>query len=1083
MSAIEWFARNRVAANLIMIVALAGGAIAIFGLPVGGSGSKAQASAITQEVFPEFSLDLITVSVLYLGAAPAEVEEGVCIRIEEAVQGLDGIKQVNSSSSEGIGVVTIELRLDADARKVLDEVKARVDAIDTFPEETEKPVITELTNRTEVIDVAVYGDADEKSLRTLAEQVRDEISNLPGITLVELSNARPYEISIEVSENDLRRYGLSFDYVADAVRRSSLDLPGGAVETAGGEILLRTKGQAYSGREFEDLVLLTRPDGTQLLLGDVARVIDGFEDTDQASYFNGLPAMLIQVFRTGDQSALGIADSVNEYVIEAQSRMPEGVRLMPWKNMADILRARRDLLVKNGIMGLLLVFTCLSLFLRFRLAFWVGVGLAISFMGTFLLMPALDVSINLISLFAFILVLGIVVDDAIIVGENVYTHQHRSRLGLDGAINGAREVGTPVIFAVLTTVAAFSPLLFIEGTMGKVMRVIPLIVIPCLLWSLVESLWVLPAHLSHYKAKDAPDNLWRRFQAHFSNGLRSFIEKVYSPTLELALRWRYLTLAIGVGTLILTLGLVLGGFVRFFFFPAVEADYISAALEMPPGTPAEVTAEAVDRLERGAEAASLEIKERTGEDVFEYTVSAVGSHPFRAAQRQNIGEVGGGQKTSNLGELTIELLPAEERSLGSQEIADIWRDKVGAIPDAVELDYTASIFSTGADIDVQLTGPDLEQLSRAAEELKRRLAEYPGVHEITDSFRTGKQEIKLAIKPEAELLGLKLADLARQVRQAFYGEEAQRIQRGRDDVRIMVRYPEEERRSLSDLENMRIRMPDGAEVPFSEVAALQAGRGYSSITRVDRRRAVNVTADVDPAKGTPGDIIADLDNRVLPEVLFNYPGISYTFEGTQAEQRDTMGGLLRGFALALLIIFALLAVPLRSYIQPVLIMSAIPFGIIGAVWGHAMMGINLTIMSMFGVVALAGVVVNDSLVMVDFINRHSKTTDDFAKAIRQAGVARFRPILLTSLTTFAGLSPLMLEKSMQAKFLIPMAVSLGFGVIFATPITLILVPSGYMALQDIRRLIPWLREEQGEDLASPKAELGVNMPLPEVSDD
>jgi multidrug efflux pump subunit AcrB len=534
--------------------------------------------------------------------------------------------------------------------------------------------------------------------------------------------------------------------------------------------------------------------------------------------------------------------------------------------------------------------------------------------------------------------------------------------------------------------------------------------------------------------------------------------------------------------LFITLGLVFGGFVKFFFFPAVEADYISAALELPPGTPAETTAQAVELLEQGAERARQEVEERTGENVYKYTMSAVGSHPFRAAQRQNIGEVGGGSRTSNLGELTIELLPAENRTLGSEEIADIWREQVGAIPDAVALDYTASIFSTGADIDVQLTGPDLEQLSRAAAELKQRLAEYPGAYEISDSFREGKQEIKLAIKPEAELLGLKLADLARQVRQAFYGEEAQRIQRGRNDVRIMVRYPEEERRSLADLENMRIRMPDGAAVPFSEVAYVEPSRGYSSITRVDRRRAVNVTADVDPTRGTPGDIIADLDSRVLPEVLYNYPGVSYTFEGTQAQQRDTMGGLVRGFALALLFIFALLAIPLRSYLQAVLIMLAIPFGIIGAVWGHVLMGMNLTIMSMFGVVALAGVVVNDSLVMVDFINRHAKENKDLASAVRMAGVARFRPILLTSLTTFAGLSPLMLERSMQAKFLIPMAVSLAFGVIFATPITLILVPSGYMVLEDLKGLLAG-RPRKGGGIASPSEGVGANMPPSEGSDD
>jgi multidrug efflux pump subunit AcrB len=1060
MNPISWFAKNRVAANLIMIVALIGGAAAIFGLPLEKITGKEQASVIKQEVFPEFSLDLITVTVLYLGAAPTEVEEGVCVRIEEAVQGLDGIKEITSNAAEGVGAVTIKLTLDADSRKVLDEVKARVDAIDTFPEETEKPVITELTNRREVINVALYGEADEHTLRALAEQVRDEITTLPGITLAEVASAKPFEVSIEVSEDTLRRYGLSFDLVADAVRRSSLDLPGGSVKTEGGEILLRTKGQAYSGREFEELILLTRPDGTQLRLGDVATIVDGFEDTDQSSRFNGLPAMLIQVFRIGDQSALGIADAVADYIVEAQSRMPEGIRLTTWNNMANILRSRRDLLIKNGIMGLALVFTCLALFLRFRLAFWVGVGLAISFMGTFLLMPALGVSINLISLFAFILVLGIVVDDAIVVGENIATHQHRSGRGLEGAIEGAREVGTPVVFAVLTTVAAFAPLLFIEGSMGKVMGVIPMIVIPCLLWSLVESMWVLPAHLSHYKAKEKPDSLWRRFQAHFSNGMRRFSNNVYSPTLEIALRWRYLTIALGIGTLLITLGLVSGGFVKFFFFPAVEADFISAALEMPPGTPAEVTSEAVALLERGAEEARQEIEKTEGEDIFKYSLAAVGDHPFKAAQHQNIGSSSSRNRTSNLGELTIELLPAEERSLGSEEVADIWRAKVGRIPDAIKLDYTASIFSTGEDINIQLTGHDLDQLQAAANEIKERLAEYPGAFDISDSFREGKQEIKLAIKPEAELLGLKLADLARQVRQAFYGEEAQRIQRGRDDVRIMVRYPEEERRSLADLENMRIRMPDGAEVPFSEVALVDAGRGYSAITRVDRRRSVNVTADVDPAQATPGEIIGDLQARVLPEVLLDYPGINYTFEGQQAEQRDTMGGLIRGFALALLIIFALLAIPLRSYIQALLIMAAIPFGIIGAIWGHAMMGMNLTIMSLFGVVALAGVVVNDSLVMVDFINRQVKKTGDLAQAIRQAGVARFRPILLTSLTTFAGLSPLMLEKSMQAKFLIPMAVSLAFGVIFATPITLILVPSGYMVLEDIKKRASRGRGEQ-----------------------
>jgi len=1058
MNPIAWFAKHNVAANLLMVMIIAGGAIAIVGLPFGPE--ELRGGAIRQEVFPEFNLDFITITVVYRGAAPSEVEEGVCVRIEEAIQGLDGVKEVASVASENLGVVTVELLQDAVSSEVLDDVKSRVDAIDTFPLETEKPVITELRDRREVIDVAVSGDTDEKTLRALAEQIRDDLAGLPEITVVQIANARPYEISIEVSEDALRRYQLTFDEVARAVRRSSLDLPGGSVKTNAGEILLRTKGQAYIGREFEELVLLTRRDGTLLRLGDVATVVDGFEDTDQSTRFDGQPSQLIQVFRIGDQDALGIAASVMQYVRETQLRMPDGIKLTTWNDSARVLKSRRDLLARNAATGLVLVFISLALFLRFRLSFWVAVGLFISFMGTFWMMPVLDVSINVISVLAFILVLVIGVDDAIVVGENIYTQQHRTGQGLKGAIEGAREVSTPVIFAVLTTVAAFLPLLSVAGAMGKVMRVIPLIVIPCLLWSLVESLLILPRHLSHYKEEresrtegKGPAGPWRRFQSRFSNGLRTFIERFYSPMLERALEWRYLTVAIGIATMLLTVGVVRGGFVKFYFFPNVEADFVSAALTMPSGTPSHVTTDAIRHLERSAEQVRREVMESAGEDPFVHMLSATGEHPFRNAQRGNAGAGGGSAVSADLGEVTIELLPAEGRSTGSEWVAQRWREVAGAIPDAVELEYTASLFSSGEDINVQLTGPDVEELTRVADQLKTKLRGYEGVYEISDSFRAGKEEIKLDIKPAAELLGLTLNDLARQVRQAFYGEEAQRIQRGRDDVRVMVRYPEDRRRSISDLENMRIRTPDGAEVPFSEVASVEVGRGFASIRRVERQRAVSVTAVVQPGQGaTPDEILAKLDATVMPELLADHPRVRYSFEGQKAEQRDTIGGLIKGFALALLMIFVLLAIPLRSYAQPLLIMAAIPFGFVGAVWGHVITGFDLTILSMFGLVALTGVVVNDSLVMVDFINRRRRTNDELLQAVRMAGVARFRPILLTSLTTFAGLSPLMLERSMQARFLIPMAITLAFGVVFATFITLMLVPSGYMILEDLRQV-------------------------------
>jgi multidrug efflux pump subunit AcrB len=683
--------------------------------------------------------------------------------------------------------------------------------------------------------------------------------------------------------------------------------------------------------------------------------------------------------------------------------------------------------------------------------------MALSFLGTIMVMPLLGVSINLITLFAFILVLGIVVDDAIIAGENIYTHQRKSGRGARAAIEGAREISTPVVFAVLTSVAAFMPLLNVAGATGKVMRTIPLIVIPCLLFSLVESLWILPAHLAHYREGDpklsdrGPVGLWRRFQSRFAGGLRQFIAKVYTPILDLSLRWRYLTLAVGVGTFLLTLGVVRGGHVQFIFFPDVESDYISAAVTLTPGTPAQVTSDAVRQLEEGAETLRAELEDEHGVDHYAYMVASIGEHPFSRAQQQNAGGAVGRNISSNLGEVTIELLPAEMRSVSSSEIAERWRKLVGTIPDAIELRFTASLFSPGDDINLQLTGDDIDTLRSAAERLKEALADYGGVYEISDSFRPGKEELKLDITPQAEVLGLSLADLARQVRQAFYGEEAQRIQRGRDDVRVMVRYPEAERRTLGGLEGMRIRTADGGEVPFSEVAVVERGRGYASIRRVDRRRAINVTADVDPAEGTPSVILADLQASVLPEILAEYPGVTYTLEGQQAEQRDTMGGLFRGFAIALVLIFGLLAIPLRSYTQPMLIMAAIPFGVVGAIWGHIILGLELTILSMFGLVALTGVVVNDSLVMVDFINRRRRYAPLF-DAVRESGAARFRPILLTSLTTFLGLAPLMMERSMQARFLIPMAVSLAFGVMFATFITLILIPSGYMAMYDLGRL-------------------------------
>ena len=1032
--AIEWFARNGVAANLMMVFIMMSGIIAV--------------TTVREELMPEIELDRISIQVPYLGAAPEEVEEAVTIRIEEAIQGLDGIKQIQSTAAEGMGTVTVELELGADARKVVDEVKSSVDAITTFPVEAEKPIIRELTSRIQVADIAIFGDVDLFTLKATAERVRDELTAIPGITQVDIVSAPPYEISIEVSEVALRRHGLTFDQIADAVRRSSLDMPGGSVRTEGGEILLRTLGQAYRGEEYENLVVWTRADGSRLRVGDVATVVDGFAETDQFARFDRTPTMMVSVFRTGDQSALELAALVHAYIDEAQTRLPDGLSLTIWQDSAQMLSNRLSLMLRTGATGFVLVFVALTLFLDLRLALWVSLGIPISFLGAIALMPSLDVSINIMSLFAFVTVLGIVVDDAIIVGENIFRHQEEHGEGLRGSIEGAQEIAKPVIFAVLTTVAAFTPLLFVPGMMGKIFRVIPLIVIPCLLFSLIESLGILPAHLSHLKKRGTP-GVWGRFQGLFANGLKLFIRRVYQPTLEFGLRWRYLTAAVGIATLILTGGMVLGGWTSFHFFPSMEVDVMAASVTLPQGTPVSVTSAAVEKLEVGAARLRARLQEETGQDYFRHVAASVGDQPM-ASRGGPMGPMLS-LAAAHVGEVTVELAPSEERVYTSEQLGLMWRELTGPIPEAVDVDFAMSMMTPGDDIDVQLAGPNTDDLRAAADDVKRRLAEYAGVFEISDSFRAGKEEIQLSIRPAAQTLGLTLQDLGRQVRQAFYGEEAQRIQRGRDDVRVMVRYPRDDRRSLGDLENMRVRTPNGGEVPFSQVAVVEPGRGFASIRRVDRNRAVNVTASVDAAVTSSGQVVSDLEARILPEVLASYPGVFYSFEGAQAEQVDAVAGLQLGFILALLMIFALLAVPLRSYVQPLIIMSAIPFGLVGAVWGHFIMGLDVTMMSMFGLVALSGVVVNDSLIMVDFINRKRRLHLDIATAVREAGVNRFRPILLTSLTTFVGLVPLMLSKSFNAAFMVPMAVSLAFGVLFATFITLMLVPTAYLILDDFQR--------------------------------
>ena len=1055
--AIAWFAQNPVAANLLMVLLVAGG---IASLP-----------RINQKSFPDIDVEVIQIGVAFLGATPEEVEESVCVRIEEEIQGIAGIERITSSAAEGNCGVSAELISGTPVDRALSEIKNAVDSITTFPEDTEKPIVSHFEIRRNALQIALSGPVGEKSLKVLGELVRDDISTLPDVTQVELAAARRYEISIEVPEESLRRHGIAFDDVVRAVEQGSLDRPGGSIKSESGEVLLRTKGQAYTGEAFEKLVVMTRPDGTRLLIGDVATVVDGFQEDDLYARFDGSPAVLIKVYRVGDQKVLDLVARVKQHLAGAVERLPAGLDLTVWRDGSKSLRDRLDILIRNGRSGFILVFALLALFLRLRLAFWVSIGVPIAFVGSLLLFPPLGVSIDVISLFAFILVLGLLVDDAIVVGENVHRHQERGEDALGSAIRGAQEVAVPVIFGVLTTVAAFMPLIVAPGPMGQVFSAIGTVVVCCLLLSLIESQLVLPAHLGHMKlerdrergglvpAGNGVNHRWKRLQRGFATSLDRVAQDFYRTRLQQVLEWRYAALAVGVVLLLWTVAILGTGLMKFSFFPQIEGDYVSARLTMPLGTPAEVTAAAVGPIEAAAWKLKAELEAEygaaAGGPIVKHVLASVGEQPSLRALPTLARLV---QGAAHLGEVSLELVGGNDRPISAKEVANRWRELAPPIPGVEQLVFASALFSVGDPIDVQIASADVEQLQVAAERIKQKLREFPGVFDVADSFREGKQEIKLALLPSAEPLGLTLDALSGQVRQAFYGEEAQRIQRGRDDVRVMVRYPRRQRRSLEDLENLRIRTPDGGEVPFYSVARAERGRGYATIRRADRRRVINVTANVDENRANANEILAALEREFLPQLVADFPSLTYDLEGEQREQRKSTRALMRNGALALVLIYALLAVPLRSYGQPLIIMAVIPFGLVGAIAGHLLMRPitpavrDFSMMSVFGVVALSGVVVNASLVLVHYVNQQRAEGKPLAQAVCDAGVARFRPIVLTSLTTFAGLTPLLLERSVTAQFLIPMATSLGFGVLFAASISLFLVPASYIMLDDLKGL-------------------------------
>ncbi len=1038
---IAWFADNHVAANLLMLFLLVAGVVTGLGIKL--------------EIFPETELDKISISVAYTGASPAEVEEGVIRQVEENVAGIEGIKRIDSVAREGMGRVTIEIMSGWDSKKLLDEVKSEVDRITTLPEQAEEPEIRELTRRTQVISVGVYGDVPEMTIKHAAQTIKDDLTHMEGITQADVAAVRPNEIHVEIAENTLRKYNLTLENVARIVNQSSLDLPAGSVKADEGEVLIRAKGKRYFADAYDSIPVITRADGTRIPLGRIAEIREGFADVDLSARFQGKPAAILNVYRVADQSALAVAQKVKDHVAKIRPGLPHGLNVDYYQDMSKILKSRIELLLKNMLLGLLLVSILLGIFLNVRLAFWVTLGIPISFAFGLMLLPYGNVSLNMISLFAFIMVLGIVVDDAVIVGENVFQKQEAGMAPLKGATEGTVEVGRPVIFSVLTTIVAFSPLLMAGGTMGNLMRNIPIVVILVLLGSLVESLFILPCHLRYSKAAGKTPS---RGKTRMNQAMNWMIQNPYQKMVTTCLRWRYATVAFGLAVLMLTFGVWAGGKIKFTFFPKVEGDVMQAMLTMPVGTPEDRTVELVKRLEETAKDVVAEYdakRPQNAPSLLEHSASIIGAH---------FGGRGGSDSGGHLAHVFIQLVEAEKRDVSSQKLIRMWRQRVGTIPDAESLEFKAEIHSAGTPVEVHLSMDDHKQLVAAAEELKTELEAFSGVFDISDSFMPGKMEMQLSLKPEAASLGLKLDDLARQVRHAFYGAEAMRFQRDKNEVKVLVRYPEDERRSLGNVEQMRIRTPAGHEVPFSQVASVDMERGYASIERARRMRVIKVMADVNEGVTNANEVRQHLVNNYLPDLQNRYSGLRFTIEGEGQEQKEVLGDVKKGFIIALFCIYALLAIPFRSFSQPFIVMAAIPFGVVGAVLGHLLMGFNISVISLFGIVGLSGVVVNDSLVLIHRINAMRKLDGYNAKdAVIQGGKLRFRAIILTSVTTFGGLTPIMLETSIQAQFLIPMAVSLGFGVLFATLITLLLVPCGYMILEDIHGVKAWIAEKLGTD--------------------
>ncbi|WP_411845330.1 efflux RND transporter permease subunit [Roseibacillus persicicus] len=1028
---IAWFADNPVVANILMIAILGWGAFT--------------AINVRKEAFPSFDAESVTVTVPFLGGTPEDVERGVAVKIEEALQQVKGIDRITSVSTESSAVVTVEALEDYPLKKLLDDVKIQVDAIPSFPEQAEKPVVEENQRLNTVMRIDVHGSVGEAVLKEAARNLRDELLKLDGISIINTSGVRDYEISVEVSEEKLRFYNLTFDEVADAISNNSLDLSGGTVRSDGGDISVRSRTQAYLAEDFAEIPLRTTAEGTRIFLRDVASIRDGFVDQKTLAQFDGEPSVGLELQTQGDGDIIKSAELVQAFIKTYPQKfsVPDGVKFTAWNDGAEPIRSRLSLLTSNGITGMALVLIVLALFLNLRLAVWVALGIPISIAGALTLFPVefIDISLNQLTAFAFIIVLGIIVDDAIVIAEAVYSEKEENpdEDEISTTVRGVSKVVVPAAFGVLTTIAAFYPLTGVSGRMGNVFGQIATAVIFCLIFSLIESKIILPSHLAHIKAGGKPTNFisrfWSKVQGGVSGALDLFVSKVYQPVMRRLVPLRYVVLGLFIAVLILVGGLLPSGKLRFVQFPDIYRDSISANLELEQGLPVEYLHENAERLADALREAVSELEEETGDKILRHISVNASSNT----------------KASIAALLTV----SESRRASTADVVKLWRQKMAPVAGAKALTFGGTAGPPGQGLEIQLSSNSLETLKIAADELKDKVVTFPGVNDVQNTFDSGRPEIQIELTPDGEASGFTKRELAVNVRNAFFGREAQRVQRGRDEVKVMVRYPYADRTKIDTLRDMRIRSGDGTAIPFSIVADTQFGDSLASIERADNERIVSVKADIDKSITSGAEVLSQLQAEYFHQLREEHPGLSIGLYGNAEERRKSNQSLVQGFILSAVLIYVLLAIPLRSYVRPLIIMSVIPFGIIGALLGHYIVGIPVSILSVFGILALSGIVVNDSLVLTFRISELQESNPDlaYAECLVRAGKERFRAILLTTLTTFVGLVPLLFEPSVQAQFLKPMAVSVGFGVVFATVITLVLLPMLLMILRDFRKLL------------------------------